>query len=86
MKSRGESRAVNTIEKREQIIETAQTSLRERAGKAAAPPLTADEIRQMIEEAAYYLAEQRGFEPGHELDDWLLAEAQVLDSIAEAVG
>lgn len=27
--------------------------------------------------AAYFIAEQRGFEPGHELDDWLAAEAQV---------
>lgn len=30
--------------------------------------------RSMVEEAAYYLAEQRGFEPGHELKDWLQAE------------
>jgi hypothetical protein len=27
--------------------------------------------------AAYFLAEQRSFAPGHELDDWLTAEAQV---------
>ena len=27
--------------------------------------------------AAYFIAEQRGFEPGHELDDWLAAEAAV---------
>lgn len=25
---------------------------------------------------AYFIAEKRGFEPGHELDDWLAAEAQ----------
>lgn len=29
---------------------------------------------RQIAEAAYYLAEKRGFEPGHELDDWLEAE------------
>lgn len=28
-----------------------------------------------IAEAAYLLAHQRGFEPGHELEDWLAAEA-----------
>jgi hypothetical protein len=28
--------------------------------------------------AAYYLAESRNFEPGHELEDWLSAEAQVM--------
>lgn len=32
---------------------------------------------QMIAEAAYYRAEQRGFAPGNEMSDWLLAEADV---------
>jgi hypothetical protein len=27
-----------------------------------------------IAKAAYFLAQQRGFVPGHELDDWLAAE------------
>ena len=27
--------------------------------------------------AAYYKAQERGFQPGHELDDWLAAEAEV---------
>ncbi len=31
----------------------------------------------MIAEAAFYLAERRGFDPGHELDDWLEAERAV---------
>lgn len=31
-----------------------------------------------IAEAAYYLAEERGFVPGHELDDWLAAEREIL--------
>jgi hypothetical protein len=31
----------------------------------------------MIAEAAYYLAERRGFKPGHELEDWLAAEAMI---------
>ena len=39
--------------------------------------VTAAEIRQLIEEAAYYKAERRGFAPGHELDDWIAAEAEV---------
>lgn len=33
--------------------------------------------RSMISEAAYFLAEHRGFAPGHELDDWLAAETLV---------
>lgn len=31
----------------------------------------------MTAEAAYYCAEKRGFEPGHELEDWLEAEARI---------
>ncbi len=27
--------------------------------------------------AAYFIAEKRGFAPGHELDDWLAAEAEL---------
>jgi hypothetical protein len=29
----------------------------------------------------YHLAERRGFEPGHEMEDWLNAEAQVFAEI-----
>lgn len=36
-----------------------------------------EEIRQLIEEAAYYKAKERNFEPGHELEDWIAAEAEV---------
>ena len=37
-----------------------------------------------VSQAAYYLAEQRGFEAGHEIEDWCKAEAQVDDAIAAA--
>jgi hypothetical protein len=33
--------------------------------------------------AAYYRAQARGFEPGHELEDWLQAESEV-DSASES--
>lgn len=32
---------------------------------------------QMIAEAAYFRAEQRGFAPGNEMSDWLQAEVDV---------
>jgi hypothetical protein len=32
---------------------------------------------ELVRRAAYSFAEQRGFEPGHELDDWLAAEAAI---------
>jgi hypothetical protein len=35
----------------------------------------ADAREQRIREAAYFNAERRGFAPGHELADWLAAEA-----------
>jgi len=38
----------------------------------------APEIRRtMIAEAAYFLAEKRGFSPGDEIQDWLEAESQI---------
>ena len=37
-----------------------------------------EEMRKQIEEAAYYRAKQRGFEPGHELEDWVQAESEVM--------
>jgi len=39
--------------------------------------LDADLRHRMVGEAAYYLAERRGFEEGYEVEDWLQAEADV---------
>ena len=33
--------------------------------------------RGIIAQAAYFRAQRRDFEPGHEVDDWLAAEAEV---------
>jgi hypothetical protein len=35
------------------------------------------ERRERIAKAAYFLAERRGFEPGHEAEDWAAAELEV---------
>jgi Protein of unknown function (DUF2934) len=40
-------------------------------------PLTDEQYRGRIAIAAYYLAEGRNFEPGHETEDWLAAESEV---------
>jgi hypothetical protein len=37
----------------------------------------------MIEQAAYYRAEQRGFAPGAELQDWLAAELEIERALGE---
>ncbi|TMH60779.1 MAG: DUF2934 domain-containing protein [Betaproteobacteria bacterium] len=39
---------------------------------------SAGELQGLIAQAAYYRAEQRGFQPGFEVDDWLAAEAEVM--------
>jgi hypothetical protein len=40
-----------------------------------------DDIRRQIAEAAYLRAKERGFEPGHELEDWVEAESEVMGRI-----
>ncbi len=48
--------------------------------KPAAPrrrSVTPEERYRLIQEAAYYRAEQRGFAAGHEVEDWIAAEAEV---------
>lgn len=46
---------------------------------AASTPKFVDPTRRsaLIARAAYFRAQSRGFEPGHELADWLAAEAEV---------
>jgi len=44
---------------------------------SARADLSPDELRKLISEAAYYRAKRRGFAPGHELEDWVQAEAEV---------
>ena len=34
-------------------------------------------LRRKIADLAYHKAEQRGFEPGHEYEDWLEAEREI---------
>ncbi len=40
-------------------------------------PISAEERLRMIEVCAYFRAQQRGFAPGSEQQDWLDAEAQI---------
>ena len=47
--------------------------------------MSPEEIYRLIQETAYYKAKARGFAPGHEVQDWIEAEAEVrlrLDSRA----
>jgi hypothetical protein len=52
--------------------QSTQTNSSERHGG------TGTELRhEMVAEAAYYLAEKRGFVPGKELEDWHEAESRI---------
>ena len=39
--------------------------------------ISAPAKQKMIQEAAYFIAQQRNFSPGNEIEDWLAAESQV---------
>ena len=44
---------------------------------ARRPSVTPQERYRLIQEAAYFRAEQRDFKPGHDIEDWVAAEAEV---------
>ena len=52
-----------------------------RAKKPGGVP--AEQRRNYIEMAAYYIAERRGFAPGNPLEDWVQAEAEIDRLLAE---
>jgi hypothetical protein len=49
----------------------------------ASEQLNSDGYHEQIRTVAYYRSELRGFEPGHELDDWLAAEQDVRYPLVE---
>ena len=66
---------------RELKIETSKESANQPVGNDEYEQLVAEDAcfnaKPMIEEAAFFLAERRGFVPGEELSDWLRAESDV---------
>ena len=53
--------------------------------KASSSQLPSQEtINQMVEEAAYYLAEKRNFAPGFEEEDWQAAKQQIMAQLEDA--
>jgi hypothetical protein len=58
------------------VSKKASKKVGSRAVKASATKTISPEQRHaMIQEAAYYIAEQRGFDASSDMDDWLVAEA-----------
>jgi hypothetical protein len=64
----GKAKAVSNVVKTEAVSE----------GRTGGNLRSPKELHQDVAVVAYYLAEGRNFEPGHEMEDWLNAEAEVL--------
>jgi len=58
---------------------TGEIQVRPRANSATQSATASfhEDRHASIAEAAYFRSEHRGFEPGHELEDWLAAEEEV---------
>jgi hypothetical protein len=54
-----------------EVLESGQS------GPVLSTTIDADLRRQLVATEAYFLAERRGFAAGHELEDWVAAEAAV---------
>ena len=76
----GKARSGKTAAKRPRSTSRAKETLHLKPKEEAALP-SRDELAIMIATAAYYRAERRQFEPGHELEDWLTAERQVRETL-----
>ena len=50
--------------------------MRPGSGQTGAQP-TPEQLYRMIQETAYFKAKARNFAPGHEVQDWIEAEAEV---------
>jgi hypothetical protein len=72
-KSKANSHSHNAYEAQPEIASTSPIQV---TGQDM-EPLTAEQRRELVAVAAYYLAERRNFKPGHETEDWLAAESQV---------
>jgi hypothetical protein len=55
-------------------------------GFRGAPLIPASVRLEMIRDAAYFHAQARGFAPGGEIDDWLLAEQEIDELIVRRYG
>lgn len=74
------SRPGKERERTTRLAPRAQTPRVRRKAAAAGNSMTTvtpEERHRLVAEAAYFIAERRGFAAGYELDDWLQAEAEV---------
>jgi len=68
----------NRVSTRRRIVQPASNSIVSRSS-AYIEPETRDAL---VAEGAYFRSAHRGFEPGHEVDDWLAAESEIDAALA----
>jgi hypothetical protein len=75
--------------KRESKIKSKRASANKPAGDDEYEQMVAEDADfntgKLISEAAYFIAERRGFTPGSELSDWLRAETEIEGLLRSAV-
>jgi hypothetical protein len=49
-----------------------------KSDRQASPDGVDEKLQERIQQRAYELYEARGAEPGHELEDWTMAESEIL--------
>jgi hypothetical protein len=78
--------AISKSTKGSKSTKTARPKTAKKTAKAKliSTGITPDQRSHMIAEAAYYRAEQRGFTPEGQVDDWLEAETMVDEMINQA--
>lgn len=77
-------KAASTVSASKPEAAAAEAPVKKRTRKVAKPNgISREERHHLIEVAAYYLAERRGFGEGSYHDDWLQAESQIDQMIAE---
>ena len=70
--------------KKRATVKTSSVTQKSAARKTPKPEVSMSAERQrMISDAAYFLAEHRGFGSGDELGDWLQAESQINASVTQ---
>jgi hypothetical protein len=54
-----------------------EASTKAKVSETTKPTESSEEQRKCISTCAYFKAQARGFAPGHEIDDWVQAEAEI---------
>jgi DUF2934 family protein len=69
-----------------ELTDSAVMVVLESAQSAPAPGANGDldARRRLVAAEAYFLAERRGFEAGHELEDWIAAEGLVRSRLQQS--